>query len=615
MIEYRGKNADVLFITHHHIPENRLKTAFFFLTFTAFLTAQPSFRSWHLQQPARFAGYVDSCAKFWMKAYDTADGGFYVNINRQGNLSGSTIKNTLNQSRDAYGFIRAFQMTGDTVYLRYARYALDFLYKHAWDKTNNGFYNSLSKNGSPSSPNETKTAYHQHYALLGIAAAAEALRDSLDLAWLQKGYEYNETVLWDPSPAVFGYFDYVSADGTNPTDKSFNATVDAVTTHVLHLYLMTGDAAYKQRLLQLADNMIGRLVASMPQQAIGIAEKYTSAWQPKASETMTIMGHVLKTGWCLGRIYQLEKDPAYLAAAEQLVQHVLAKGYDHRYGGPYKDYNRTTGQMLMWGIADTAKAWWQMEQAVTAGMMLYHLTGKEEYRTMADESLDFFMKYFVDHVYGEVFENTNRAGGAIPQWGTTKGGTGKAAYHSIELGYYGYLYGTLLVRREPATLHYSFAPSAEERELRMRPVGLPDGALVITGVTRNGQPYAVYDSAALTLTLPKGTGGLFTVTYAPAGPVTSVPSAPLPVQFTLDQNYPNPFNPSTAIRYAIPAAGNVSLKVYTLLGQEVATLVSGVQPAGVHTVTFDAPNLAGGVYLYRLTSGGSSQVKKMLLVR
>lgn len=88
-----------------------------------------------------------------------------------------------------------------------------------------------------------------------------------------------------------------------------------------------------------------------------------------------------------------------------------------------------------------------------------------------------------------------------------------------------------------------------------------------------------------------------------------------PAEFRLSTNYPNPFNPSTTIRYSIPSAGNVSLKVYSLLGQEVASLVSGVQTAGEHTVTFDASNLAGGVYLYRLASGASTQVRKMVLVK
>lgn len=85
--------------------------------------------------------------------------------------------------------------------------------------------------------------------------------------------------------------------------------------------------------------------------------------------------------------------------------------------------------------------------------------------------------------------------------------------------------------------------------------------------------------------------------------------------FELNQNYPNPFNPTTRISYSIPKTQDVSLKVYNLLGREVATLVDGVQEAGKHKVQFSAENLASGVYLYRLRSGGQSKVQKMILTK
>ena len=463
-------------------------------------------------------GYVDSCARFWMKAYDPMNGGFYVNINRQGNLSGSSEKNTLNQSRDAYGLIRAFQLTGDTLYLRYARYALAFMYEHSWDNAHGGWYNDISNTGAPLYPTAAKTAYFQHYAALGIMAAFEATRDTTDWGWLMRSYDYNDAHLWDGDPSNFGYFEQVNADGASPVNKSFNATVDAITTHVLHLYLMTGEAKYKTRLLALADNMMNHLAASSITQQIGFAESYTTSWQIRSNtsdETRTIMGHVLKTAWCLARIYELEHDPTYLATAESLAQNVLDKGYDHDNGGPYKDYNRITGQMMMYGISDTAKAWWQMEQAVTAGLMLYELTGKEQYLKMADGTLDFFMKYFVDHVYGDVFENTNKHGGMITQWGTTKGSSGKAGYHSIETGYYTYLYGKLLLKKEAASLYYGFTAQDTVRHLRMRPIGVPDGYLEIASVTRNGAAYTDFDSTNLVLTLPANIGGIFRVHMRP----------------------------------------------------------------------------------------------------
>ncbi|MGC8896750.1 MAG: T9SS type A sorting domain-containing protein [Bacteroidota bacterium] len=86
-------------------------------------------------------------------------------------------------------------------------------------------------------------------------------------------------------------------------------------------------------------------------------------------------------------------------------------------------------------------------------------------------------------------------------------------------------------------------------------------------------------------------------------------------EFDLSQNYPNPFNPSTVIRYTIPRTGLVSLKVYNVLAQEVATLVNEIQRAGTYEITFNASELASGVYFYRIQSGNFVDVKKMLLVK
>jgi hypothetical protein len=90
-----------------------------------------------------------------------------------------------------------------------------------------------------------------------------------------------------------------------------------------------------------------------------------------------------------------------------------------------------------------------------------------------------------------------------------------------------------------------------------------------------------------------------------------------PGSYTLEQNYPNPFNPMTEIRYTIPVGTytNTSLRVYDLLGREVATLVNGAKPAGSYTVRFDGSGLASGVYIYRLTSAGTSLARKMLLAK
>lgn len=90
----------------------------------------------------------------------------------------------------------------------------------------------------------------------------------------------------------------------------------------------------------------------------------------------------------------------------------------------------------------------------------------------------------------------------------------------------------------------------------------------------------------------------------------------VPRVFALHQNYPNPFNPSTAIIFTLAKDGMTTLKVYDVLGREVATLVHGELSSGVvHTVTFNATKLSSGIYFSRLESGGSMQIKKMVLMK
>lgn len=89
----------------------------------------------------------------------------------------------------------------------------------------------------------------------------------------------------------------------------------------------------------------------------------------------------------------------------------------------------------------------------------------------------------------------------------------------------------------------------------------------------------------------------------------------VPDGFTLSQNYPNPFNPSTKIAFKIVGSGNTTLKVYDILGKEVATLVNENLPAGSYDVSFDAKNLSSGTYIYRLQSGNSVSTRKMILMK
>jgi hypothetical protein len=86
-------------------------------------------------------------------------------------------------------------------------------------------------------------------------------------------------------------------------------------------------------------------------------------------------------------------------------------------------------------------------------------------------------------------------------------------------------------------------------------------------------------------------------------------------KFELMQNYPNPFNPSTNIQYAIIDRQFVSLKIFNILGDEVAILVNEEKDRGVYDVTFNAAGLSSGMYLYKLQAGSFVEMKKMILLR
>jgi hypothetical protein len=100
-------------------------------------------------------------------------------------------------------------------------------------------------------------------------------------------------------------------------------------------------------------------------------------------------------------------------------------------------------------------------------------------------------------------------------------------------------------------------------------------------------------------------------------PVTGVEvvGGTIPTKYSLTQNYPNPFNPTTNINFTLPKAGNVTLKVYDIMGREIATLVNGYQAAQTYHVQFDGSSLASGVYFYTLHTDNFTQTKKMILMK
>ncbi len=128
---------------------------------------------------------------------------------------------------------------------------------------------------------------------------------------------------------------------------------------------------------------------------------------------------------------------------------------------------------------------------------------------------------------------------------------------------------------------------------------------LVAGLFNNTIPFTLGSGGKVSIT-----GGKLLVPTA----VNSVTSN-IPKQFSLEQNYPNPFNPSTEIKYGLPKAAFVTLRVYNVLGQEVATLVNEHQNAGHYDLSFNMDRFASGVYFYMLRAGNFVATKKMMLIK
>ena len=110
-------------------------------------------------------------------------------------------------------------------------------------------------------------------------------------------------------------------------------------------------------------------------------------------------------------------------------------------------------------------------------------------------------------------------------------------------------------------------------------------------------------------------GGVWRIPLADIATSVNDHRSQLPAQYALYQNFPNPFNPSTVIRYQMPVNSRATLKVYDVLGREIATLVDGEQSAGTHSVTFNAAGISSGTYFYRFQAGTYSETKKITVLK
>jgi hypothetical protein len=183
--------------------------------------------------------------------------------------------------------------------------------------------------------------------------------------------------------------------------------------------------------------------------------------------------------------------------------------------------------------------------------------------------------------YTDLYYNYSNDGGQT--WGTAALVPGASEAGVQES--YPYLNQWLETDGDNVTVHYLYFVDA-----------IPGTSLFDDNNSASDDSYWAYDNFSMTLTDVKGND----VTIS---------------SYALEQNYPNPFNPSTTIKYSVPESGLVTLKVYDVLGKEVATIINEVVNAGQHSVNFNADNLTSGIYFYEISAGDFVKTNKMMLLK
>ena len=579
------------------------------------ISAQYEVKCKHILDPDLNIEYVKKNMDFWIShAYDPIYGGFFSSVGVNGTLLNSNRKSLICQTRHGYGFTRAFMLTGDEMYLDYANSALNFLFASGWDTTNEGWYCFANQDGtldnrSGWNPNNKKWGFQQHYAMLGIIANYEATQDTTVKKWMDLGMNSLYKNLWDSRPGFEGYYDDAAVDWSTKTGKGFTATVDGITTNAELNYLVTGTPESKERLLQLADNIVDHFISTMSDPLVKVLypEKFSTDWVPDfASSGNGSIGHFIKTSWCLGRAYLCDTTKTqYRDGAIEILdkswafQNGTASVWDKVNGGPFNEIDILTGNFKANG---DSKDYWTVEQGFTSGMLNHYITKNPIYLQMADESLNFFMKHIVDSINGEIFSQTNPNGLIVRN--KTKGDDFKASYHSTELGYLAYLYSSLYLLNKPANLYYKFAPSEDARVITLKPIPIEDRCLSITSVTLDGEPFNDFDPASRSLFIAPNQGGKFKVTYE------SIPSGRTGLAATPDdlkiRVFPNP----TRNNINISGAENVNrITIMDLAGKVVLEQTS----FGQTSISINLENLQSGVYMVVLNqNSGAKSLRKII---
>ncbi len=456
----------------------------------------------------------------------------YVNYRTFLHLAGGKKKNDYLQETDTisrlvYGFASAFLMTGEDRFLEAAEKGTEYLREHMrfFDPDENliYWYHGVKVSGNReqklltsefSDDYDAIPAYEQIYALAGPIQTYRVTGDPRILNDAEMTVDLFDKFFIDREQGgYFSHIDPLTLDpraeslGRNRARKNWNSVGDHAPAYLINLYLATGEPRYAD-FLEYTFDTIAKHFPDYDHSPF-VQEKFYEDWSYDQTwgwqQNRAVVGHNLKIAWNLMRMNSLKGKADYTNLANKIAEIMPAVGSDQQRGGWYDVVERVESDGFHKYVWHDRKAWWQQEQAILAYLILHGVLGNPEHLRHAREAAAFYNTWFLDHDDGAVYFNV-LANGLPYLVGNErfKGSHSMSGYHSTELCYLAATYTNLLIKKQPMDFYFKPQPGGfTDNVLRVAPDILPQGSIKIGEVWVDGEPYADFDAAALTVKIPQ----------------------------------------------------------------------------------------------------------------
>jgi hypothetical protein len=357
--------------------------------------------------------------------------------------------------------------------------------------------------------------YEQIYALAGLTQFYRISNDWETLNDIKRTMNFFKLRFKDNE--LGGYFSHVDpatmradtpALGRNCAKKNWNSIGDHTPAYLINLLLAIDDIPSVD-FSEIYDEGItlqeetADLIADKfpdPNPAIPyVQERFYRDWSPDKTydwqQDRAVIGHNLKIAWNLCRVYSLFTKPKYIELATRLGDDMKIHGIDQIRGGCFDVVEREPKNGMPFDFTwHNRKAWWQQEQGILAYLILYGVTGKQDYLDLARHSIAFWSMSYLDFDYGDVYFDVIDDGLPYTKGEQAfKGGHSKSGYHVFELNFLAQVYSRTFVSKVPFRLYFKPCSSRKNELINVMPDYLPKGSLIMGDVFVNGEKYNAVD--------------------------------------------------------------------------------------------------------------------------